>query len=363
METTAYYAFGVPLYAMLVIAERLRARERSTLSFADTFGNVGSGLGAIVAGLFLGPALLALYDWALGAFAIVRWPAGSLVPWVLAFVLADLGHYLHHRMDHRVAACWAVHGVHHMPEEMNFTVAMRHAWFSDVYSFPFYAPLPLFGVPASHFFVMTTFLSVHALLTHTVHFDFPSFGILVTPSSHVLHHAKNRRYLDKNFGAMLSVWDRLFGTHVEADPREPPRWGTLRGYATHDGALAQWVLWRDLALRVRAARSWRARLRVVFGRPSHEGLAPVAAPPPSAAIGARTKAWVAVQSVLTVAFSLWIFVLRDRHSWPLKAAAALAMTATLVTLGGLLDGRPGARAAEAVRVACCAAALAWLAAT
>ncbi len=363
METTAYYAFGVPLYALLVVAEHLRARRRgrSTLSFADSFGNVGAGLGSIVVGLFLGPILLALYDWAFRTFAVVRWPDGSIACWILALVLADFGHYWHHRLDHRVAACWAVHGVHHMPEEMNFTVAMRHAWFSDLYSFPFYAPLPLLGVPTSHFFVATTLLSIHALVTHTAHFDFPSFGVLVTPSSHVLHHAKNPRYLDKNFGAMLCVWDRLFGTHVAREASDPPVWGTLRGYATHDGALAQWVLWRDLLARVRAAPTWRARLDALFGKPASTGLPPVVAPPASGAIRAQAKIYVAAQLVVTIAFSLWVFVLRDRHSWPLKAASAIAITATLVTLGGVLDGRAHAWRSEAIRVAACACGLAWLA--
>lgn len=362
METTAYYAFGVPLYALLVVVERIRARRagRQPLAFAPSFGNISAGLGSIVVGLFLGPALLLLYSWAEHTFAIVHWDKGSLVPWLLALVLADFGHYWHHRLDHRVAACWAVHGVHHMPEEMNFTVAMRHAWFSDLYSFPFYAPLPLFGVPASHFFVATTLLSFHALITHTCEMDFPSFGFLVTPSSHVLHHAKNPRYLDKNFGAMLGIWDRLFGTYVRVDPSEPPVWGTVRGYATHDGAKAQWVLWRDLIERARRAKSVRERLGVLFGRPgSGPTLEPVSAPPASAST--KTKAWVALQLSLTIVFSLWIFVWRDDHSWALKLAAAIAITATLVTLGGLLDGRPRARRTEALRLACCVPFAAWIA--
>jgi alkylglycerol monooxygenase len=356
METTAYYAFGVPLYLLLVLAEALRTRARGLAgaSFADSFGNVSAGLGSIVIGLFLGPVLLLLYDWAWSTLALVRWEAASWAPWALALVLADFGHYWHHRLDHRVAACWAVHGVHHMPEEMNFTVAMRHAWFSDLYSFPFYLPLPLLGVPTSHFFVATTVLSLAALLTHTERFDFPSFGVLVTPSSHVLHHARNAPYLDRNFGAMLCVWDRLFGTHVARDPARPPEWGTHRGYATHDGALAQWVLWRDLLALVRRARTMRDAARVLFGRPgtTPPGVveAPVVPPPPSAAIPARWKAYVAAQGALTIAFSVHLFVTRDAHAWSFKLAAAAAILGTLVTLGGLLDGRPRARAWELARV-------------
>src|SRR5581483_683895 len=147
--TTGYYAFGVPLYAGLVAAEWLVARRRgaATLSFAESVGNLSAGLGAIVVGLFVGPALILLYEWGYAHLALVRFRPGSWAPWVLGVVLAHFGHYWHHRLDHRVAACWAVHGVHHQPEEMNFTVAMRHAWFSDLYAIPFYALAPLCGVP------------------------------------------------------------------------------------------------------------------------------------------------------------------------------------------------------------------------
>jgi sterol desaturase/sphingolipid hydroxylase (fatty acid hydroxylase superfamily) len=341
METTAYYAFGVPLYALLVLAEWARAKKRGapTLAFAPSFGNLTAGLGSIVVGLFLGPALLLLYSFAFDRFALVRWENGSIVEWVLAFVLADFGHYWHHRLDHRVAACWAVHGVHHMPEEMNFTVAMRHAWFSDLYSFPFYAPAPLLGVSTSHFFVATTLLSVHALITHTVHFDFPSFGFLVTPSSHILHHAKNPRYIDKNFGAMLCIWDRIFGTHVVLEPSDPPVYGTLRGYATHDGVRAQWVLWADLVASIRKAPTFRDRARVLFGRPGtgKEALPDVVAPPSSSDLSTRTKLYVAALLAFTTAFSLWVFVLRDRHSVVVASLSAIAITLSMASLGRVLD--------------------------
>lgn len=367
METTAYYAFGLPLYLGLGAAEWALARRRgaATVPFAPSFGNVSAGLGTIVLGLFLGPALILLYEWALRHLALVRWPEGSLVPWVLAVVLADFGHYWHHRLDHRVAACWAVHGVHHMPEQMDFTVAMRHAWFSDLYSFPFYLPLPLLGVPATHFFAATTLLSFHALITHTEYLNFPGFGLLVTPRSHRLHHACNERYLDRNFGAALCVWDRLFGTHVELAPDDPPRYGTVRGYATHDGVRAQWVLWADLRSLVRQATTTGERLRVLFGRPDRPApvtpLPPPVAPPPSASIAARLKAYVAVQFVLTIPLALYVCVLRDHHSWGLKAAGAAAVVVCLATLGGLLDGRPGAWRWEASRLALTAAlASAWL---
>jgi len=354
-ETTAYYALGVPLYVSLVGVESWAAKRRGrpTPSFAESVGNIGAGYGTIVLGLFLGPALVALYLWAFSHFALVHWRS-LWVPWLLAVVLADLGHYCHHRLDHRVALCWAVHGVHHQPEEMNFTVAMRHAWFSDLYSFPFYAPLPLLGVPVSHFFFATTLLSFHALITHSQEYRFPSLGIFVTPQSHVLHHAKNPRYIDRNFGAMLCVWDRIFGTYAALDPTEPPVYGTHQGYETHDGALAQWVLFRQLFALARQARSLADKIRVFTSRP---GWAPPGAsfaplPPPrrSAEIPLGTKLYVAAQLALTVILSLYIFVLRDDQPLALQLGAAVAMLAALLSLGGLLDGRRGAVLHEALRV-------------
>jgi alkylglycerol monooxygenase len=165
-ETTAIYAFGVPLYLGLIALEARVAhkRGRPTAELPESLGNLSAGLGTVVLGLFLGPVLIGLYSFGLAHLAQVRWPSGAWQPWILALILADFGHYWHHRFDHRVAACWAVHGVHHQPQQLNFTVAIRHAWFSDLYSFPFYVPVVVVGVPPEIFFVATTLLSFHALI-------------------------------------------------------------------------------------------------------------------------------------------------------------------------------------------------------
>ena len=357
METTAYYAFGVPLYFLLIWIEARRAKKRGmpVISLPVSINNLSTGLGTMVIGLFLGPALILLYDWAYRNFALLNWSEGSWQPWVLALILADFGHYCHHRFDHRVAACWAVHGVHHQPEQMNYTVAMRHAWFSDTYSFPFYALLPLAGVPTTHFFIATTVLSLHALLTHTEQFRFPSFGIFVTPQSHVLHHAMNGPYLDKNFGAMFSIWDRMFGTYVKRDPAHAPQYGSSNGYATHDGVKSQIVLPRDLWRLARQSSSWREGLRVVFGRPgtlpAGAGAPVVHSAVPTGAISLKIKIYASVQFVLTLALALLVLIPRDDVAWQWQLAAAVTTVAALSSIGGLLDGRRAAWTVEACRVA------------
>ncbi len=243
LETNGYYALGVPAYVALGALEMALARRRGVTAyrFGDTIGNLSAGLGEVVLGLFLGPWLIALYDFGFAHLALVRWPEGSWVPWVLAFLAGDLGYYLYHRAGHRVAALWAIHGVHHQTEEWNLSIAIRHPWFSDCYAAVFYAPLPMLGVPPTHFFLAIAVISFYAFTVHSDVFPRPSLYVFVTPATHVLHHARNRRYLNHNFGAMLNVWDRLFGTHVERDPADPPVLGTTFGYATHDGARSQWI--------------------------------------------------------------------------------------------------------------------------
>jgi alkylglycerol monooxygenase len=277
-------------------------------------GSITAGVGEVVFGLFFGPILLTLYDFGFAHFALVHWPNGSLIPWVLAFLLGDLCYYLYHPAGHAVAALWAIHGVHHQADEMNVSVALRHPWLSDVYSAPFYALLPMAGVPPTHFFVAIALISFYALTVHSWFFQRPGFGIFVTPASHVVHHAKNPRYLGKNLGAMFTLWDRLFGPHVELDPSEPLIIGSTDGYRTYDGALAQWMGLRDLWRAFCEATTMRERLRVLF---NHPGYRPPEtqkhAPEPArdeALIPPTTKLYVGAQLVITLAAAAWILWLR-----------------------------------------------------
>lgn len=363
LDTNGYYALGLPLYASIVCAELIIARrhKRAVYRFADTVGNLAAGVGEVILGLFLGPILLALYDFGFEHLALVRWPSslyGKAIEWVLAFFLGDLCYYWYHRAGHAVAGLWAIHGVHHQAKEMNVSVALRHPWLSDVYSAPFYAVLPLAGVPPTQFFIAISVISFYALTVHSHFFHRPGLYIFVTPKTHIVHHSRNPRYLGKNLGAMFTIWDRMFGTHVELDPNDPPILGTTDGYRTHDGALAQWLVFGDLLRAARATPRWSDKIRTFLSHPgwrpesSEHGAKPVYAPArDDSTISRATKVYVAIQMAFTLVGGAWILWLRARHSFGVLMLGAIVVLWSLTSLGALLDGRAHARKLEALRVA------------
>jgi sterol desaturase/sphingolipid hydroxylase (fatty acid hydroxylase superfamily) len=366
-DSTAWYALGVPAYLLVMGLEHLLARRRGQrlYRFGDTLGNLAAGLGEVTLGLFLGPLLVALYDWGYTHLALVRWPEGSPVPWVLAFALGDLGYWVYHRAGHRVAALWAIHGVHHQSPSFNASVAIRHPWLSDTYAALFYAPLPLAGVNATQFFVAISVISFYAFTVHTQVFHRPGLGILVTPRTHIVHHAQNPRYRGRNLGAMFTVWDRLFGTHVEVDPSDPPELTPRGGYRSHDGALCQLLGWTDLAALARQTPRWTDKLRVFLKPPGW--LPPGATRPvlptaredrdiPPAVRGYALAQFTAV--VLLAVDTLWR---REHHPLAVQLPVAVLTVWGIASVGALLDGRSYARALEGSRLLGLLAAGAWLA--
>src|SRR5262249_19402111 len=208
------------------------------------------------------------------------------------------------------------------------TLALRHPWFSDFYSAPFYALLPLLGVPTVHFFVAISVISFYAVTIHSPLFRWSGLRVFVTPDTHVVHHAWNAPYRHRNFGAMLTLWDRWLGTHVQVDEATPLRWALRSGYEPHDGALSQFVVFRRLFLAPRGARTWREALAVLFGPPGRPTLGA-----PERAARARedsptpavVKLYATAQFALTLALSVFVLWLRDQHGAGLLVLSAAAI--------------------------------------
>lgn len=157
------------------------------------------------------------------AFPFISINFYMLFVWLFILVVADFCQYWLHRLSHEVNILWAGHIVHHSMEEYNYAVALRQSFIESVYTWIFYLPLAFFGIPWQLFIMAYAISLIWQFLVHTRFIDKLGFieYILMTPSSHRVHHGKNPQYIDKNYGALFVFWDKLFGTfEPEVEPVE-----------------------------------------------------------------------------------------------------------------------------------------------
>lgn len=204
------------------------------------------------------------------AHRLLELPEGAWWTWALLFVGLELGHYTSHRAAHRVRWLWASHAVHHSSAELNLTAAYRLGWSGRLtMTLAFFSPLALLGFAPERILAVYTLMLLYQVWLHAgwVPALGPIEGILNTPSAHRVHHANAPAYRDKNFGGMLVVFDRLFGTYAA----EQPSIETTYGWASpQDAGRPFYVLlepYRELVRHVRAARNARELGRALFGPP------------------------------------------------------------------------------------------------
>jgi sterol desaturase/sphingolipid hydroxylase (fatty acid hydroxylase superfamily) len=190
----------------------------------------------------------------------------------LLFVGQEFCYYGYHRAAHRVRWFWATHAVHHSPNELTLAAALRLGWTGKLTgSALFFAPLIWIGFAP---LAVLAALSANLLYQFWLHAPWiPRLGplewLLNTPTHHKVHHASNPEYLDCNYGGVLIVLDRLFGTFVDLRDDVPPRYGLTTPLHSHNPVRIALHGWIALARDLLAANGWRARLRTVFGPPSH----------------------------------------------------------------------------------------------
>jgi len=149
---------------------------------------------------------------------------------VLCFILADFAYYWFHRASHIWKPLWAFHLIHHSSPLMNLTTSYRLNWFGALVSPLFFIPLAVLGFPPTYIVASYALNLLYQFFLHTeaVGKLGPIEGFIDTPSAHRVHHGSNPLYIDKNFGGVLVIWDRLFGTYQPET--EKVRYGITTGY-------------------------------------------------------------------------------------------------------------------------------------
>ena len=260
-----------PVFLLLIAIEFAvgLARGRNTYRAADALGSIGLGVMSQIVGVFTKLMVIALYVLLYEAAAPWQLPADAAWVWVSALLLYDFLYYWHHRAGHRVALFWAAHAVHHQSEDYNLSTALRQTSSGWIGGWVFYLPMALLGFPPVVFASVALIDLLYQYWVHTQQIDRLGWfdRWFCSPSNHRVHHAVNDRYVDKNYGGILIVWDRLFGTFEEEDDAEPCVYGTRSPLASWNPLWANLQVYADLVRDSWRAGAWADKLRVWFKPP------------------------------------------------------------------------------------------------
>ena len=211
------YAIPVFLATILIEAGFAWWRKAKVFDLADSLTSLHFGVMSQLAGAVTKFAAFGIYVLVFDHLRVTTWSMNSLVAWTAALILYDFCYYWLHRMGHEVGVLWAAHVVHHSSEYYNLTTALRQTSSGALLGWIFYLPMAVMGVPPLMF---VTVGLIDLLYQYWVHTELvgrlgPLDRILVTPSNHRVHHGQNDYCIDRNYGGILILWDRLFGTFVE----------------------------------------------------------------------------------------------------------------------------------------------------
>ena len=351
--------YAIPVFLLTVLVEALIVshKRKEAYDLADALGSLNFGVMSQLAGagtkLLSFGIYLAVYHYARQA----TWPETSIAAGIAALVFYDFCYYWAHRMGHEVAVLWAAHVVHHSSEYFNLSTALRQTSTGALFGWIFYMPMAVLGVTPALFLIVGLIDLLYQYWVHTELIGRLGWidRVLVTPSNHRVHHGQNDYCLDRNYGGILILWDRLFGTFVDERLDEPIVYGVrtpLRAYNPIWGNLHVYTeLWRE-SVRERGVRS---KLAVWLGPPGGGGKAP--APWDQSAFtrfGAKSSKGVRLYVVAQYVIgnlALVAFLIQAGVMSGVEALAwGLLIAVSLLTQGVLMEGAVWAKPTETARL-------------
>ena len=346
-------AWAIPGFFVLIGIELLVAkwRGRDVYHSNDAINSLGLGVISQIVGVFTKLFAIGIYGWCATHLAPWTLPANSIGVWISGLLLYDLLYYWLHRLGHEVNVLWAAHVVHHQSESYNLTTALRQTGSGFLLGWLFYLPMALLGYPTEVFAVVALIDLLYQFWVHTEVVDRLGWfdRVFCSPSNHRAHHAVNDRYLDRNYGGILIVWDRLFGSFVEENDDDPPIYGTRAPLQSWNPLWANvevyWAMLKDSW----HARHWLDKWRVWIKPPGWRP-ADVAACFPKAEFDIRharysppwskpLKTYCIVQFGLMLLMGVNFLGVAPQLALPYAIAYAAYLTFSLWVLGFLMEGR------------------------
>jgi alkylglycerol monooxygenase len=264
-----YIALAVPFFAFFMLLEYyISVRKNKKLHhFNESIANLNVGIAERIADLLTTGTFFFIFSW-LHANCSIFSIESTAATWILLFLATDLLWYWYHRFGHTVNLFWASHIVHHQSDDFNYTVAARITVFQAVARGLFWCVLPIIGFNAEMITVLLLIHGTYPFFTHTQLVG--KLGwleyIIVTPSHHRVHHSSNPEYLDKNYGDMLIIWDKIFGTFIEETTE--PKFGLTKSLGSYSFLWQHFHYFLELTVAFRMAKTIRQKLKVIFGGPN-----------------------------------------------------------------------------------------------
>ncbi len=271
LTVSQIYAIGAPIVLAMIFAEALISNWQNKTYYKqeDSLCTVGLLTGNIAIAFAVKGFALALHFY---LYEFRLFDLSAIIPlwgmWLLTFVLIDFVFYIYHRMSHRMRFLWAIHMSHHSSEEMNFAVSFRQAWFGPISKIPFFISLPLIGLDPTIIAVAGVMSTLWGIIGHTqiVGKLGPLEWVFNTPSHHRVHHGSNKQYIDKNYGNLLIIWDRMFGTFEPE--REQVQYGLVNNVNTYNPVKITFMAWSSIWQDMKQSNGMNQILRAFFGPPS-----------------------------------------------------------------------------------------------
>ncbi len=260
--------YAVPVMLGLTLTEIILSIKKKKKSYdgKDFFASLSIGVIHLVESIFTKSIFFLLILWIYNAV-----PWSIPVNWgtsVLCFIVLDFLRYLTHKYSTQINFLWATHVTHHNSTNLNLSTAFRQSWTQGI-KIIFFLPMSLLGFHPVIFYIIHQLALLYSFWVHTEMIDkMPSwYGyIFVTPSHHRVHHAKNAKYLDKNFGSTFIIWDRIFHTFQEEE--EKPEYGILEQPNTYNPIILVFHVWVDIFKRIKSAKSFKEVFDILFKSPT-----------------------------------------------------------------------------------------------
>ena len=263
-------AIAVPFFLLLIVFELTYGLVigKNTYRVNDTINSLSMGtLSSLQGFVAIGFSAL-IYDFIVINYQLEQLPIQSKWTWITCFLGYDFAYYWKHRLGHEIALFWGSHVSHHQSEDYNLGTALRQTSI-DFHGFLFYLPFFYFGFPAEVIFTVVSANLIYQFWVHTQHV--PKLGplewIMVTPSNHRVHHARNDDYVDKNYGGVFIIWDRFFGTYQDELAEETPIFGLRKPLNSWNPLWANIHVYWNLLVDIKNTPGTMNKIKYAFKNP------------------------------------------------------------------------------------------------